>query len=284
MAIFILMKPVMHYTDFRLFLQDFYAERKPYGFSYREFSRLAGYSSPVFMKLVMEGKANLSEAGTERVAHATGLIGKDVEYFRALVAMNQSKDASQKKAKFKVLREIAKSNKIKIVGEEQYDYYESWLSPVLREALPQMPSAKIPEIADKLTFKKSSTEIRKAIHILTEAGFLTQKDNRFTQTDRQISTGNLEIPSLAVRDMHRQMGELAVQSLDAVPVQERDISGLTLGIPESALTRIRNEIADFRRRITNIATESATTDRVYRLNIQFFPLTHKLSTAEEGSP
>ena len=84
--------------------------------------------------------------------------------------------------------------------------------------------------------------------------------------------------------MHRQMGELAVQSLDAVPVQERDISGLTLGIPESALTRIRNEIADFRRRITNIATESATTDRVYRLNIQFFPLTHKLSTAEEGSP
>ena len=91
------MKPVMQYSDFREFLRDFYQERKPYGFSFREFSKLAGYSSPVFLKLVIEGKANLSERGTERVANATGLVGADVEYFRILVAMNQSKKAEEKK-------------------------------------------------------------------------------------------------------------------------------------------------------------------------------------------
>ncbi len=90
----------MQYSDFREFLRDFYQERKPYGFSFREFSKLAGYSSPVFLKLVIEGKANLSERGTERVANATGLVGADVEYFRILVAMNQSKNAEEKKLLF----------------------------------------------------------------------------------------------------------------------------------------------------------------------------------------
>lgn len=278
-----MMKPVMQYTDFREFLKDFYQERKPYGFTFREFSKLAGYSSPVFLKLVIEGKANLSEVGTERVANATGLAPTDAEYFRILVAMNQSKDAEQKKALFKELRSIAKANKVKIVGEDQYDYYESWISPVLREALPHMAKSKASEVADALTFKSSAAEIRKSIQVLLNAGLLSQNaDGSFAQTDQKISTGNLEMPSLAVRDMHRQMGELAVRALDTIPVEERDISGLTLGVPESVLPRLRAEIADFRRRISNIVTESPETDRVYRLNVQFFPLTKKLSSQVEG--
>lgn len=273
----------MQYTDFREFLKDFYQERKPYGFTFREFSKLAGYSSPVFLKLVIEGKANLSEVGTERVANATGLASTDAEYFRILVAMNQSKDAEQKKALFKELRSIAKANKVKIVGEDQYDYYESWISPVLREALPHMAKSKASEVADALTFKSSAAEIRKSIQVLLNAGLLSQNaDGSFAQTDQKISTGNLEMPSLAVRDMHRQMGELAVRALDTIPVEERDISGLTLGVPESVLPRLRAEIADFRRRISNIVTESPETDRVYRLNVQLFPLTKKLSSQVEG--
>lgn len=273
----------MQYTDFREFLKDFYQERKPYGFTFREFSKLAGYSSPVFLKLVIEGKANLSEVGTERVANATGLASTDAEYFRILVAMNQSKDAEQKKTLFKELRSIAKANKVKIVGEDQYDYYESWISPVLREALPHMAKSKASEVADALTFKSSAAEIRKSIQVLLNAGLLSQNaDGSFAQTDQKISTGNLEMPSLAVRDMHRQMGELAVRALDTIPVEERDISGLTLGVPESVLPRLRAEIADFRRRISNIVTESPETDRVYRLNVQLFPLTKKLSSQVEG--
>ena len=273
----------MQYMDFRKFLKDFYLERKPYGFSFREFSKLAGYSSPVFLKLVIENKANLSEIGTERVANAVGLTGTDAEYFRILVSMNQSKSAEQKKSLFQELRSIAKSNKVKIVGEDQYDYYESWISPTLREALPHMAKAKASEVADKLTFKASAAEIRKSVQVLLNAGFLAENaDGTFSQTDQKITTGDLEIPSLAVRDMHRQMGELALEALENVPVEDRDISGLTLGIPENALPRIRSEIADFRRRIANIVTESPDTDRVYRLNVQFFPLTKKLSSAVEG--
>lgn len=272
------MKPVMHYSNFREFLRDFYLERKASGFSFREFSKMAGYSSPVFLKLVIEGKANLSPVGTERVANAVGLAGADLEYFRALVSMNQCGDEQNKKELFKTLREIAKANKVKILGEEQYDYYESWITPVLREVLPKMPGASASEIAKVLTFKSPAGEIKKAIQVLLDAGLLAKdKDGKFVQTDRKISTGNLEIPSLAVRDMHRQMGKLAVEALDSVPPEERDISGLTLGVAEESLPRIKREIEEFRRKISSIVTETPKTSRVYRMNIQFFPLTDKLS-------
>lgn len=272
------MKPVMQYMDYRKFLRDFYAERKPSGFTFREFSRLAGYSSPVFLKLVMDGKANLSEAGTERVALASGLVGSDAAYFRTLVAMNQCRDEAQKKPLFKRLREIAKANKVKLVGEDQYDYYESWLSPTLREMLPQLPNSKVSEISKRLLFKSPTPDIRKAVRILLDTGLLQKgPEGRLEQTDKRISTGDLETPSPAIREMHRQMGRLGVEALETVPVEDRDVSGLTIGIPEDALPRIRAEIAAFRRRISNIATESAKTERVYRLNVQFFPLTKHLA-------
>ena len=274
------MAPVMQYADFRKFLRDFYAERKPYGFSYREFSQIAGYKSPVFMKLVIEGRANLSEIGTERVANALGLAGADLNYFRLLVAMNQSKDPAEKKDIFKKLRDLGKANKVKIVGKDQYDYYESWLSPVLREALPVLQSEKASEIADKLAFKSSAAEIKQAIRVLLDAGLLSKDaSGNFVQTDRKISTGDLEIPSIAVRDMHRQMGKLAVQALDEIPAEERDISGLTVGVAEESVSRIKTEIAEFRHRIASIVTETPKTSRVYRLNVQFFPLTGKLADA-----
>jgi uncharacterized protein (TIGR02147 family) len=73
--------------------------------------------------------------------------------------------------------------------------------------------------------------------------------------------------------MHRQMGELAVRALDEIPVKERDISGLTLGVSENAFFRISQEIADFRRRISSIVMEDTGENRVYRLNVQLFPLT-----------
>lgn len=78
---------------------------------------------------------------------------------------------------------------------------------------------------------------------------------------------------MAIREMHRQMGDLAVKSLDQVSMDERDVSGMTIGISKEGFFRIKNEIADFRRRIAAIVMEDDDDDRIYRLNLQLFPLT-----------
>lgn len=278
------MKRVMEYQNFRIYVRDFYTERKlASGFTWRDFAKLAGYSSPVFLKLVCDGKANLSEVGIERVANAMGLVGADLQYFRALVNFNQEKDSAKKKEFFKELRAIAKENEMTLVGEDQYDYYESWINPVLRELVPQVPEATPAQMADMLAFDTQAAEVKKALKLLQKVGLLNMDANgKFEQSSKAITTGNIEVANLSVREMHRQMGELAVRSLDEVPMNERDISGLTLGVSEDAFYRITKEIEDFRRRVASIVMQDTDEDRVYRLNVQLFPLTKKIKKGEKN--
>jgi uncharacterized protein (TIGR02147 family) len=276
------MKPVVEYTSYRVYIRDFYAERKERtGFTWRDFAKAAGYSSPVFLKLVCDSKANLSEAGVERVASAMGLVGVDLQYFRQLVAFNQEKSSATKKRIFAEMRKLADENSFALVGEDQYDYYGSWLNPVLREMAPRLTGATPAQMAGELVFNSDTTSVKKSLKLLEKNGFLEKDElGRYRQSNRAVTTGNLDVTSLAVREMHRQMGELGVQSLDQVPVNERDVSGLTIGISEHAFEKITKEIAEFRRRISSIVMDDSGEERVYRLNVQLFPLTRNLPKEE----
>jgi uncharacterized protein (TIGR02147 family) len=80
--------------------------------------------------------------------------------------------------------------------------------------------------------------------------------------------------------MQREMGEFAVKALD-LPLSERDMSGLTMGLTRRAYEKIRKEIADFRRRIVAIASEDDETEQVYRLNLQLFPLSERIDNRSD---
>ena len=269
------MKPVMEYNNFRIYVRDFYSERKDRsGYTWRDFAKAAGYSSPVFLKLVCDGKANLSEVGVERVAAAMGLVGVDLQYFRLLVAFNQCKDSAAKKKIYKQMRAIAEENAVSLVGAEQYDYFETWHNPVLRELAPKMKGATPAKMAEQVKFGVTTADVKKALAMLTELGLLKKDDEgNYVQASKSVTTGDIDVTALAVRDMHRQMGNLAVKAIDEVPVDERDISGMTLGVSEVAFQKIVKEITDFRRRIGAIVMDDTGAERVYRMNVQLFPLT-----------
>jgi uncharacterized protein (TIGR02147 family) len=179
------------------------------------------------------------------------------------------------------MRAIANENSFVLVGEEQYDYYGSWLNPVLREMAPRLNGATPAQMAGELVFESDAAHVKNSLKLLEKNGFLEKDEQgRYIQCNRSVTTGNIDVTSLAIREMHRQMGELGVQSLDHVPVKERDVSGLTIGISETAYEKIIKEIADFRRRISSIVMEDTGEERVYRLNVQLFPLTNTLPKEE----
>lgn len=277
------MAPIVEYTSFRTYLLDYYKDQHDRrGFTWRMFAASAGYSSPVFLKLVCDGKNNLSELGLERVAAAIGLTGADLLYFRALVHYEQEKNAKCREKLYAELRKVAKENSFKVIGEDQYDYFESWRNPVIREIAPRMANAKASELAGAFLEETSAADVKKALATLLKVGFLKEEAGSYVASSNTVSTGIIDAGKLAVRNMHRQMGELAVKSIDNVPAAERDISGMTMGLTAEAFDRIVEETAAFRRRIAAIASESAGTERVYRMNLQLFPLTKKLNEREGG--
>ena len=271
------MKDVLTYTGYRQYIADYYADKKAKSaFTWQEFARAAGFSSPVYLKYVSEGKFNLSEAAVERVASAMHLVDIEREYFREMVRFDHAKTDKAKKESFQKLVAMAESRKAKIIEADAFRYFDSWKNPVLRELAPSMPGAKPLALAKACRPKVSAAEVSESLNFLVKANLL-QKDEEgnYKQTDKVVTTGPMEVTPVVVRGLHRQMGEIALEAIEGVPQDERHFSGVTLGITQNAYDEIVAEINAFRKKIIEIATRETETDEVYRLNIQFFPMTNK---------
>ena len=269
------MKQITEYTDYRHYILDYYTERKMKGaFTWREFARNAGFSSPVYLKQVSDGQFNLSAEAVERVAAAMGLTGLELLYFRAMVKFNHAPDDRNKKRYFAEMLSIAGDGKVKVLEGDAFKFFSSWKNQVIRELAYAMPGAKPLELAHACRPKITAAEVSETLKFLTQVGLLRKDENgNYSVVDKAVTTGPMEVTPVAVRGLHREMGEFALEAIEGVPLSERHFSGLTLGVTQEAYQKIVEEIAAFRKRVVAIATAQSETDQVYRLNLQFFPMT-----------
>lgn len=274
------MKPIVEYSDFRQYMLDYYEERKRRSvFSWREFSKIAGFSSSSYMKVVCDGKSKLSRIGVERTGAAMGLVGFEMEYFRAMVEFGQAATEEKKKAAYENMLAIAKVHKVRVLEGDLFEFYDSWQNPVVRELAPLMPGATPGEIAKKCYPEISAAEVQQSLNFLTKAGLLKKAgDSAFVQAETSI-TGTPDATRLALRGMHRQMSKLATPALD-LPVEQRNFSGVTMGVSRESYERIVKVLDECRRQIIAIAADDKDIDQVYRLNLQLFPLTKNVKEGE----
>ena len=276
------MKEIVEYTDYRKYIRDYYEERKRCSvFSWQKFAQDAGFSSAVFLKYVCEGKKNLSVGSAGSVASAMGLVGFEQTYFVLMVSYAHAKDDKTKMAAFEERCALANAHKMRVLGNDEFDYFKSWKNPVLRELAPHMPGAKPLEIAHACSPKISAAEVTETLNFLVKKKLLKKdKDGNYHQTDKTITMANTDAVPVAARELQRQMGEFAIKAID-LPLSERTMSGFVLGLTERSYERIRKEMADFYRRVVAIATEEDETERVYRMNMQLFPLSKRLESKKE---
>jgi uncharacterized protein (TIGR02147 family) len=273
------MKDVLEYASYRQYIADYYADRKAKSaFTWPEFAQAAGFSSPVYLKYVSEGRFNLSDAAVERVAKAMHLADYEQEYFAEMVKFDHAKKDADKKAIFKKMLSIAEAHKTKILEGDAFRFFEDWKNPVIRELAPSMPGAKPLALAHACRPEITAAEVSDTLKFLLKADLLKKDDNgNYIQTEKSVTTGNMDVTPVAVRGMHRQMGQFALDAIEGVAQDKRHFSGVTLGITHDAYEEIVQEIAECRKRIIAIAKKNAATDEVYRLNMQLFPMTNKNS-------
>lgn len=281
-GIFVPMKEIVEYTDYRKYILDYYDERKRCSaFSWHAFAQKAGFSSDVYLKYVCEGKKNLSVGSAGSVANAMGLVGFEQTYFVLMVSYAHAKDDKTKIAAFEERCALANAHKMRVLGNDEFDYFKSWKNPVLRELAPHMPGAKPLEIAHACSPKISAAEVTETLNFLVKKKLLKKdKDGNYHQTDKTITMANTDAVPVAARELQRKMGEFAIKAID-LPLSERTMSGFVLGLTERSYERIRKEMADFYRRVVAIATEEDETERVYRMNMQLFPLSQRLESKKE---
>src|ERR1700722_999673 len=91
-------KSIFEYDNYRDFLRDYYlsAKAENKNFSFRYFSRIAGYKSSNFLNLVMKGKSNISLESIGKLTEAMKLNKEESVFFRNLVHFNQSDNSEDK--------------------------------------------------------------------------------------------------------------------------------------------------------------------------------------------
>jgi uncharacterized protein (TIGR02147 family) len=273
---------IYRYSDFRQALKDHYAFHKQHtrGYSFRSFSKAAGFSSPNFIKLVMMGEKNLTEESAGRLAKGMGLEGAEAEYFVDLVRFGQAKDLDAKSMAMERMEKARRKQSIGGLEDADAAYLREWYLPVLREmtALPDFEED-ADWIAGRMTFPVPLKDVREGLAFLEAQGFLKRDDDgRLQRKDRVLSSGDLSskpVLAAAAREYHVQMAELAKQAVFAWPKEARSVSNTTLSLSrkgyELALTRIeamRSELLDLAARETG-ATE------LHQLSVVLFPLTRQ---------
>lgn len=270
---------IYDYLDYRIFLGDFIAYKKSLNkiYSYRFWARSCGFSSPNFIKLVVEGKRNLSHESIGKIADGFSLDHQARDFFENLVLMNQASNLKDKDRYYRKMLAVKEYSKIARLGRESYEYFSKWYCPAIREMIGfKGLKQTYDEIAESLAPSISAKEVEKALVLLEGLGLIRKdEDGKYVRSDKAVTTGP-EVQSLVVGNYHREMIRLAGESLDRFPKDERNITSLTLGIDSEKMDEIVRRIAALRADLLQMASTSKKPGQVVQVNFQVFPLSKKI--------
>lgn len=287
------------FSDYREYLQAMvvYLKATQRGFSYRWFSKKAGFSSPNFLKQVAEGQRNLSDVSVERFAKGLGLSIHELGVFGALVRFNQAKTDEERRRHYRVLRRNKKRDPASQMEADQYDLYSNWYALIVKEmaALPGFSSA--PDWLARRIFPRirpqqsgRAVALLQRLKLWVRAGDAAPDDpgtaedpDRITLAFPKMTTGP-EVRSLGARNFHRAMLALAARSLDAFPTSRRNVTSLTVTLDRARYERACEIIGDLRRELLDASMDPppdpADDPEVYQVMFALFPVTKRPTSKE----
>lgn len=274
------MKSLFSYTTYREYLHDYYVERKALdGFTYRAFAQMMGMNSSSWLLLLINGEKNLTVDSAVRISQALGHQTYETEFFISLVNFTQAKTIESRNHFFGEILAIKKrlsSRKklgITMLAENQYEYYAHWYHPVVRSLVSKIDfQDDYALLAEQLIPVITARQAKKSVKLLERIELLRRNaKGSWEQCEALLSTGD-EVDSLSVINYHKQTAQMAAEAFDSCAKDERDISGITMGISAQDFNVIKTAIQLFRKDMMKIAQDSTNEDCVYQLNVQLFPM------------
>lgn len=274
---------IRRFGDYRAFLRAFvpFLKATRPTFSYRNFAKRAGFSSPNYLKLVTDGLRNLAPESADKFSVGLGLGKREQDIFRLLVGLANARTDDERNALLQKLRERVVSDETARLREDQLAVYEMWWALVVRE-LATLPGFRLDAdwIARQLRPRIRAREAQRAIDLLLRVGLLVKTDDGGAKPVEQTITTGPEVQALAVRNYHRAQLGLASQALEDVPREERNITSVAVVLSRAQYDEVIEEIGKARRRILEIADNpnrggdgNGEPREIYQAVFSLFPVT-----------
>ena len=274
------------YMDYRLFLSDFYLAKKhltrtmirPY--SYSLFSAAADIKSPNYLKMIIEGKRNLSIDMVGKFAKACTFNKAQTDEFKLLVTFNQAEDPADRNYALKQLSEYRVEQKLKHgeLDRKTFEEMPNWIGWIIYALVDQEGvTFETSQLKELLRGKASEAEITEAVENLIRSGELVRNAVTNMLTKGKLSETQKEIPSALVRKLQMQLMYLGLESLYQDTATEREFGSLTMSLTEKEFELIKFRLRHLRKSMHKdnlTAREFSKGDRVYQLNLQLFPVSN----------
>lgn len=269
------MPDVLQYTNYRVFLHDYYAYKKSTlaVFSLRFFAAKAGLSSHAHLKLVMDGKRNITKNTVVKIIQGLNLADERATYFENLVFFNQAKTDKEKAFYYGKLVKSTPGSRLHKMDQAHFRIFTEWYHSVIREMVELRGFNPAPEwISRRLGGTITPAQAAESLNLLSSLGLISRTANGYSQAQSLITTDD-EVSDLLVKQYHRQMLDQAKDSMENVPAEKRDISAVTFAIQRKDFPALKKHLQLMRKELLDFSSESGTGEDVVQVNIQLFPLT-----------
>ncbi|MFW7379708.1 MAG: TIGR02147 family protein [Oligoflexus sp.] len=270
---------IFDYLSFKDYLKELYKilKEEHESYSYKKFSEDLGLSVSNVIWLYISGKRHMTPKTGDKIFKQLQLKHEAKRYAELLVKLETIVIHAKREQIFQDLFEI-KTRAAKDESKQQLEFYSEWYFPVIKEMIAMLPASDPQSLAEKCLFKVFPKQIEQSLKVL-EGLDLIQFDPAekcYRITSKQIGL-DYETSKIATARFHQKVCELASEAVVQVPDEMRELNTLTLSLAEKDLPKIREIILECCQKIFAMEGQETKPDRVFQLNVQFFPVTRKLT-------
>ncbi len=282
------------YMNYRQYLADFYKFKRKASknslraYNYAVFSAAANIKSPNYLKMIIEGKRNLSEDMIGKFSKALGFNKETTEEFRLLVQFTQATDPADRNMYLKKLSEHRVNTKLRSgeIDKKTWEKVPNWIAWIIyamvdQEAVQFSPAA----LKKVLRGKASEDEIDSALTTLLSSGELRRDEaTGELKKNRNLIESPEDVPVALVRKLQSQLMYLGLESLYQDQPTDREFGTLTMSLTKAEFEEIKFKLRQMRKGLhkdNSIARMKNKGERVYQLNIQLFPVTNAVESVSQ---
>ena len=227
-------------------------------YSMRSFAKRAGVSAGT-MSMIIQGKRSVSQKLAEELSDRLNFDPQERSEVLAPTLELQSEQNSS-----------ARESYVQI-SLDQYRVISDWQSFAILSLIKTVDFQSDDQwIADRLGLEIG--DVKSAIERLMRLGMLELSHGRYARTTSKYRTTE-DIANSSLRKSHSQTLDLAHASLERDSVEERDFTWITLPMDPEKMILAKSMIRKFQDDLSDSLGISSLPTEVYRLAIQFFPLT-----------
>jgi uncharacterized protein (TIGR02147 family) len=275
---------VCKFFDYREYVAALYEiGKKVYtSYSYAQFAADLGFSKTNVMWLVITGRRKLTQDSAETIIAALKLKSEHGTFLKILCQYNNTTKSTERAQLFNRLVDIASRESQIKANSRQMDYFREWYHPIIRELTATAQFQSDPNwIAAKLCVKVSPLQVKKSLELLVQLGLIQYDETaaRHVRTTVQVVTDR-DFSAITLISYHQKMCEIARDSVALVAAKDREFNVLTVSLSESGMTKTVDIIRRACEEIMALEQDQTSTEQVFQVNLQLFPVTKPSSTSK----